>query len=309
MRKITVALLILATLTGCKTNSPSHISLAKQSPTYKNSAKSVKENKRKELPASEIQKIDALILKWYNANNGGDDVKIVQLSSKITKIAKRKKGEIKKYLEEYLQKSPTKKREYVLVYLVLTGFTDDCSFVPLLKKYLSIYDSHIIAHTLLGLSNLNNCEIPMTPIFKLLKEDSDERIILNGLQVIHKSKENIASNLLEELVDKYINHRNPLIQNQAIRIIAKYKLKRYKDILLNNFLTHPITFVRTNCAIALARIGDKSLIKPLIEKINEPIFIGKKEAVYVLESITGEKFGLDNQAWLFWYVKNFESEK
>lgn len=254
------------------------------------------------------RKMDELIVKWVNAYIDGDYIGLTNYATELSNIANKEKKSIKLNLEKYLFEQDDKEKSYVLISLVMAGFTNDCSFLEILEKYLKFHDKIYVSNALLGIARLNMCNYSIASIWGLLDNEIDETVILNGFQVV-LNHNYVSFYNLENIIDKFIKHRNPLIQNQVIRVIAKYKLAKYINILLNDFLYSPLIYIRTNTAIALTRINDKSIVKSLIDKINEPSFIGKKEAVYVLENLTGQKFGLDSQAWLFWYFENYTSTK
>ncbi len=251
----------------------------------------------------QYKKADELLSKWTNAHINGDDIGLSNYTTELYNIATKEKGSIKSYLERYLSAQEGEDLPYVFISLALAGFTNDCSFLDILQKYVRLQNKELVSNALLGISRLNMCSYSIDMVWDLLMGETDETVILNALQVVlnYNFKDFYK---LESIVDKFIRHRNPLIQNQSIRVVAKYKLSKYTKMLVDEFLSAPLTYVRMNTAVALCRIGDKSIIRDLIDKINEPSFIGKKEAVYVLENLTGKKFGLDSQSWLFWYLEN-----
>ncbi|MFN7182061.1 MAG: hypothetical protein ACK4NF_05235 [Planctomycetota bacterium] len=291
---------IIISLIGCKTKTTletTHIE-PKNSITVNNG------NLKKK-----YQQYDEFILKWVSAYKDGDDVGIVNYGTKLARIAKIEENEVKTFLSEYLKNKKEDLKPYIYISLVLAGFTDNCAFIATLEQYLVIEDKELLANALLGMSKLTRCNFNLNQVLWLLEHEFDESVILNALQVVLQYNDPLDIARLEKIIEKFIRHRNPLITNQSIRLIAKYKIGKFTKVLVNEFLSHPLIFIRTNTAMALSLIGDRSIIKELIDKMNAPSFIGKKETAYVLENLTGQKFGLDAQAWLFWYIKNFDTSE
>lgn len=251
------------------------------------------------------QEIDQLITRWVEANTNGDTISLSNFAIELSNKASAEKDNIIKNLEEYEKNPSPDMKGYVLISAVLAGFTNDCTLNNILHRYLLTQssDKELLSNVLLGISILSRCPVDENTILNILSEEAKDTVILNAFQVLLTHTITNTEGL-DKVVNTYLKHRNPLIQNQVIRTIAKYKLAKYTKILVDEFLYNPLTYIRTNTAIALSIIGDRSIVGDLIDKINQPSFVGKKEAVYVLENLTGQKFGLDSQAWLFWYLEH-----
>ncbi len=250
---IKVAIVIaIGSFFGCKRTIPSGRNII---PPENNIISSVNITKYKQY--------DELISKWVGAYKEGDDVTAKDYATKLLSIAKKEEREIEKLLTKYIKERNDNLKPLAYVGLVLAGFTNNCVFVSILEQYLLIDDKGLLANALLGISKLNRCNFSLNRVLWFLENEFDEMVILNALQVILQHYVVVDVDRLESIVEKFLKNRNPLIANQSIRVIAKYKLGQFKKTLMDEFLFHPITFIRTNAAIALSRICDKSIVKEL----------------------------------------------
>jgi HEAT repeat protein len=96
-----------------------------------------------------------------------------------------------------------------------------------------------------------------------------------------------------------------LTRCQAAHVLGVLKDEQAVYPLVKVLRADPYAFARRTAATSLGEIGDRDAVTPLINSLDDDAALVRTASLVALNRITGEKLGLQREAWNEWWNEKY----
>ncbi|MFT5733992.1 MAG: HEAT repeat protein [Planctomycetota bacterium] len=200
---------------------------------------------------------------------------------------------VDKDLQKLIGKGRTPQKAFAIR---ATKFIEGDKFLKKMRKGLSAKEPELAAATVLALASRGDTESikDMQKLLEKTKSDIVRESLLEALSTLHDGDNDWLIQL-----ETYTVHEDDYLRNAALSEIARIGRSNSID-LMKERLQHPVWSTRLIALKSLADRRDASLLRPMIDQMQNEVGRMQLEFGDVLFNLTGQPFGRRASVWDRW---------